>query len=67
MRAGTPLAGLRKDGSTFTVRISLIPVTTATGHYTLTMIRDVTRPRRAASQPTFTRTPSQLNGSTGNC
>jgi PAS domain S-box-containing protein len=41
------LAGQRKDGSTFPVRVSLSPVITATGRFILAVIRDVTsdRPR----------------------
>ena len=34
------LAGLRKDGSIFPVRISLSSVPTATGRFTLALIRD---------------------------
>ena len=37
------LAGLHKDGTTFPVQINLSPVPTATGHFTLTVIRDATR------------------------
>jgi len=40
--AGIQLAGLRKDGTTFPVRVSLTPVTTACGQLTLTIIRDIT-------------------------
>ena len=42
MGAGMQLAGLRKDGTTFPVRVSLTPVTTASGQLTLAAIRDIT-------------------------
>jgi len=42
MGAGIQLPGLRKDGSTFPVRVSLTPVTTASGQLTLAIIRDIT-------------------------
>ncbi|MHB1820482.1 MAG: PAS domain S-box protein [Streptosporangiaceae bacterium] len=41
MGAGTQLAGLRKDGTTFPVRVSLTPVTAGSGQLTLAVIRDV--------------------------
>jgi anti-anti-sigma factor len=47
MGAGAPLAGLRRDGTTFPVRVSLTPVTTAAGQFTLAMIRDITLPGQA--------------------
>jgi PAS domain S-box-containing protein len=42
MGAGMQLAGLRKDGTTFPVRVSLTPVATGSGQLTLAVIRDIT-------------------------
>jgi anti-anti-sigma factor len=40
------LVGVRKDGATVPVEISLTPVPTATGHFVLAVIRDTTQARR---------------------
>jgi hypothetical protein len=42
MGARARLAGLRKDGTTFPVRVSLSPVPTATGGLIMAVIRDIT-------------------------
>ena len=46
MEARTRLVGLRKDGATFPVEISLNPVPAATGQFTLAVIRDITTARQ---------------------
>src|SRR5262249_29182606 len=40
MESRARLVGLRKDGATIPVQITLSPVPTATGHFTLAVIRD---------------------------
>ena len=42
------LAGQRRDGSTFPLRVSLSPVVTGTGHFILAVIRDATEDRPQA-------------------
>jgi anti-anti-sigma factor len=42
------LVGLRRDGSTVPVTITLSPVPTASGHFVLAVIRDATREREQA-------------------
>ena len=46
MGEGMRLVGLRSDGTTFPVQVSLSPVPTATGHLTLAVIRDATGARQ---------------------
>jgi anti-anti-sigma factor len=45
MAARAQLVGLRKDASTFPVRVSLSPVPTATGHFIMAVVRDMTGSR----------------------
>ena len=48
MESRVRLAGQRKDGSTFPARVNLSPVVTATGHFILAVIRDITREQSRA-------------------
>jgi len=48
MGAGARLVALRKDGTTFPVDVSLSPVATTTGTFTLAVVRDITESRRFA-------------------
>jgi anti-anti-sigma factor len=47
MGAGAWLVGLRQDGTTFPVQVSLAPLPTDAGRFTIAVIRDLTQTRRA--------------------
>ncbi len=56
MSAGTMLVGLRKDSTTFPAEISLTPIPTIGGQFTLAVVRDVTETRRLEDLVSLART-----------
>ena len=57
MAARARLVGFRKDGTSIPVRVSLAPVPTATGRFTLAVIRDATADLSRADLADLARAP----------